>query len=47
MGKFKEQSTDWSEHPKQRTENIKVIAKYTDELEYTIYQYLVTKVVLL
>tara|TARA_R100001163_G_C4952746_1_gene119824 strand:+ start:251 stop:544 length:294 start_codon:yes stop_codon:yes gene_type:complete len=36
MGKFKEQSTDWSEHPKKRTEQITVKAEYTDELEYTI-----------
>ena len=36
MGKFKEQSTDWSEHPKRRTEQITVKAEYTDELEFTI-----------
>ena len=34
MGKFKEQNTDWSEHPKTKT--ISIIANYISSLQFTV-----------
>jgi len=34
MGNFKEQNTDWSEHPK--TETMSIIANYIDSLQFTV-----------